>query len=279
MADQLALDFTQRWRNGRDRYRQRGADFRPGDFGVEPIASDRVAKAFVVEHHYARSYPAARVRVGLYRRAPFVAPELVGVAVFSVPMQSRAIAAYAPGLGADEGVELGRLVLLDEVPFNAETWFLARAFAAMRALLPRVRLVLSYSDPIARAAEDGRVVTPGHVGCVYQSKGARYVGRSRAETLHLDAAGRVVSRRSLSKIRLDERGAAGCYARLLAAGAPPRRLGEEGDAYVARALAEGPFRRMRHPGNHTYLFNADGTGLEVPSPRPALAYPKKGWAA
>jgi hypothetical protein len=32
-----------------------------------------------------------------------------------------------------EAVELGRLVLLDDVPANGESWFIARAFELLRA--------------------------------------------------------------------------------------------------------------------------------------------------
>jgi hypothetical protein len=268
-------DTTQRWKLGREYYRARAADFRPGDFGVEPILDDTTAKRFVVEHHYAGSFPAARSRAGLYRRTRAGVPELVGVAVFSEPMQRAAIPHYAPGLAPHEGVELGRLVLLDDVPYNAETWFLARAFGVMHAELPDVRIVLSYSDPVPRAAEDGRVVTPGHVGSIYQGKGARYVGRSKRRTLWLDRWGRVVSERAIGKIRNEERGWRNDARRIIDAGAPDRRLGEEPRAWLERALREGPFRQLRHPGNHAYLFDPLGTGRAIPSPRKALAYPKK----
>ena len=43
------------------------------------------------------------------------------------------------------------------------------------------------------------------------------------------------------------------YSQLLAAGAPPIRPGETGRGYVGRALLEGPFRKIRHPGNLAYV--------------------------
>jgi hypothetical protein len=69
-----------------------------------------------------------------------------------VLLQQLALAGIAAGLGAlgeveldadldlaaarpEHGVELGRFVLLDEEPANAETWFLARAFKVLRAAL------------------------------------------------------------------------------------------------------------------------------------------------
>ena len=64
--------------------------------------------------------------------------------------------------------------------------------------------------------------------------------------------GRVANGRALSKIRNDERGAAGAYAQLRSMGAPERRPFESGADYVARALQT--FRRIRHPGNHRELY-------------------------
>lgn len=153
------------------------------------------------------------------------------------------------------GVTLSRLVLLDDVPANGESWFVARALRLLRAEKPDVGAVVSYSDPVVRTTLDGARVMPGHVGTVYQALNAMHVGRSRKETVILDRDGVVVDRRGImSKLRNDEQGAAYAYARLTAAGAPPRRPLEGGVAYVERALREGPFRRFRHPGNHTYVW-------------------------
>ena len=139
------------------------------------IDSDKVAKAFVVEHHYSGSYPAARERVGLYRGA-----QLVGVAVFSIPAQPKALDVL-PG-ERETCVELGRFVLLDEVAANGESWFLARCFELLRGL--GYTGVVSFSDPVPRVVA-GEVLFGGHVGRVYQATNASYLGRSAARTLRL----------------------------------------------------------------------------------------------
>jgi hypothetical protein len=268
-------ELTQRWRLGRDSHRARAADFRPGDYGVELIEGDREARAFVEAHHYSGSLPAARLRVGLYRRRAWITPELVGVAVYSVGVQPAAPERWA-GVPAAHAVDLGRLVLLDDVPYCAETWFLARASAALRATLPEVRAVLSYSDPMPRVTEAGAVVMPGHWGACYQAKGARFVGRTAPRWMHLDRYGRVLADRSLSKILNDERGGDGAERKLVALGAPIRAAHEDRRAWLARALAEGPFRRVRHPGQLVYLFGPGGTAAGLPADAcPALPYPKR----
>lgn len=260
--------MVQRWRNRRESYRPAGEPIDPARYGVEVLPDDARAKAFVEAHHYAASFPAARCRIGMFRMR-----ELVGVAVFSVPAQQAAIPRWT---GTSDGVELGRFVLLDDVPANGETWFLSRAFRALAQELPDVRTVLSYSDPLPRPRADGTLLTPGHVGIIYRAFNGRFVGRSRAETLHLDREGRTVSRRALSKLKHGERGAEGVYQRLIELGAPARNDGEEPGRYIERALREGPFRRVRHPGNLAYVWAVGGERRETQRGLPpALPYPPR----
>lgn len=258
--------MTQRWRNHRTLYRPAGEPIDPRRYAVDVLDSDNLAREFVRAHHYSGTFPAARARVGLFHDL-----DLVGVAVFSVPCNKATIPAYAPDLEPNEGVELGRFVLLDEVPANGETWFLARAFRLLREVKRDVRMVLSYSDPVERRSLSGELVLPGHVGTIYQAFNGAYLGRSRAETHIVDADGRVLNRRSLSKIRNQERGHDAAYRRLLAAGAPERKRGEDPADYVTRATSS--FRKLRHPGNHVYTWAFD---RGVRFSRPSQPFPKSG---
>ncbi len=243
----------QRWRDRRASYRPVGEVFDPSRAAVYEIGEEQ-ARRFTVQHHYAGTYPAARKRAGLFVKNRFMREELVGVAVFSVPMSQGVIPNWFPGLAPRAGVELGRLVLLDDIAANAESWFVARAFQLVRVTLPEVQGVLSYSDPIERVDVAGRVVKPGHVGTVYQALNASYLGRARGGTMILSRDGRCVSRRALSKLRNDESGADYAYEQLRKLGAPERQPFEDPKAYAERALRDGGFRKVRHPGNHTYAW-------------------------
>lgn len=266
---------AQRWRERRESYRRPGEEIDTSKYGVEVI-EERIAKDFTTRNHYSDGWPATRLSVGLFRsRGSFWVPELVGVAAFSVGMQPKAITKWT-GQAPEHGVELGRFVLLDDVPWNGETWFLGRGFRELQRELPEVRALLSYADPVPRTMQDGTVIKPGHVGVVYKAHNGRYVGRSSPRTLYLDARGQVLSMRSLSKIRNDERGAAGAYQQLLHAGAPPRRVGECQAEYVARVLREGPFQRVQHPGNYAYVWPVGKEAHKVRAVLPAaLPYPSR----
>jgi hypothetical protein len=115
----VIVDRVQRWHGGRDSYRPIGEPIVTSAYEIAAIETDTEAKRFVLEHHYSGSYVVARERFGLYRAAA-----LVGVAVFSQPQNDIALDVL-PG-GRETGIELGRFILLDDVPANGETWFLAR---------------------------------------------------------------------------------------------------------------------------------------------------------
>ena len=61
-------------------YRPSTEPIRTAEYEVAEISDDATARQFITLHHYSRTYPAARFRVGLYRHGEFA-----GVAVFSHP--------------------------------------------------------------------------------------------------------------------------------------------------------------------------------------------------
>jgi len=262
----MELNAVQRWRAGRDSYRPRGEVIEPRRYEVAPIASDRVARGFVREHHYAATMPPARFRYGLYR-----GEQLVGVAVFTVAQRSATYRGL-PG----PGVDLGRFVLLDDVPANGETWFLARCFEILRG--EGLGCVVSFSDPMQRRTAAGDIVFGGHLGTIYQAHNATYLGTSKAETKWLLPDGKVIPNRSLSKIRKRDQGWAGAAATLERFGADPLRADDDPVAWVARWRAE-ICRPVRHPGNHKYAWavcRRDRRHLPVSKPYPKILTPQRG---
>lgn len=241
------MQLSLRWHGRRSTFVPPSVVVDPMRYDVALISEDE-ARAFVIGHHYSASYPAARLRIGLCRGSL-----LVGVAVFSIPC-SQAVLPKWTGLPSDQAVELGRFVLLDEVPFNAESWFIARCFPHVRSELG-VRAVLSFSDPMPRTNTHGHTIFPGHVGTIYQASNAAYLGQANRNTVILDGHGKVIHNRALSKLRTMDKGARRTVERLMDMGCPPPRVGEGPHEYLARALSS--FRRVRHPGNHAYVFGMD----------------------
>jgi hypothetical protein len=252
MNAQLALPLCQRWHRKRDSYRPPDEPIDTRRHAVDLL--DRTdAKAFVLEHHYSHSFPPAAFVAGLYRTRAFHRAQLVGVAVFGPPSHQGIIPRWT-NLPAERGTVLLRFVLAEDVPGNGETYTLGGAWAALRRAHPELEAVLAYSDPVARLGPTGHVVKRGHIGRIYGSHNGYYLGRSRAQTLILGPGGVTVNARSLSKLRNDERGRDSVEAELRRLGAPPRRPHESGAAYADRALREGPFRRVPHPGCHVYAW-------------------------
>lgn len=239
----MITSLVQRWRDRRDSYRPVGEPIRTLDYEVSALADDTTPRAFIERHHYSASYVASRFRYALHRRGG----ELVGVAVFSVTWKH---VLKILGPAAADGIELGRFVLLDGVPANGETWFLARACE----LLAREGLaaVVSFSDPHPRYTADGRRVFAGHIGNIYQAFSARYTGRSARATEYLLPDGTVFSNRCTGKIRGEESGFAYARRRLEAAGAAPFAGGDPA-AWMHRAIDQVA-RRVRHPGKHRYVW-------------------------
>lgn len=251
--------FATRWRKRRSSYRPSQEPFDQKAFHVERI-QEKSAKKFVLEHHYSGSFPAAIASYGLIERLGAFDTRLAGCAVFSVPMHPRSAARY--GAGDLPFCELGRFVLLDEIGGNAETWFMSRALRQL-ALdkqdnqgRPKFSVCLAYSDPVPRSDITGAITHVGHVGGIYSAANALYVGRGTARTLNLAPDGKTISERALSKLRKGDTGARYAYEMLRGHGAPPIEVGEKNSDYVRRALSEGPFRTLKHNGNHAYIIPA-----------------------
>lgn len=215
------------------------------------IIDDRVAKPFVVTHHYSASYPASHLAVGLFDGSPET-NEPIGVAVFSEGVRSHAAMPKWTGHDRSAGTELGRFVLRPEVGYNAESWFLARAFELLAEKRPQTRAVLSYADPVERRLPDNTVIKPGHVGTIYQATNAFFLGRASPRRLYLGPDGRVIHPYNFDKIAGELRNAATSERILTDAGCPARRTGESPQDWIARVKRGLP--SFRHPGNLVYAF-------------------------
>lgn len=244
----------QRWRRGRDRWVHPGGPrFVPERYVVD-VLDEAHARPFIEVHHYAHSYPAARFAYGLFDTW---AGELVGVAVYAVPVNVAVLTGPFPDLTPyEQSIELSRLVLLDAVPFNAESWFVARCHHDLA--LAGIRGVVSFCDPLPRHRRDGTVVMPGHVGTVYQALNFVYTGRTRAHSVTLLPDGSVMHGRAQAKIRSQHTGHRYAERLLEDLGATPMTVDDDPAVWLRQALATIGAVTVRHPGNHRFCVTLGG---------------------
>jgi hypothetical protein len=297
---------VQGWRDGiESRQALRDSGFSPADYTVRRIKKT-VGEPFVIQHHYSHSEVCTIRAIGLHRGA-----ELVGVALFSnaypavihnlwgwpTPLDSHGnprpyrgqnwLQPGLPILGQEDrhgsplivrggAVELGRLVLLDEVPGRAETWFLGECFRLLAA--DGFWGVVSFADPFPRYRDDGTVLFPGHVGWIYQAHNAVFTGRGTEGKLELLPDRTSINARSSVKVRKlgKETGGNNQIARLVSWGASPPRAGENIKSWLKQAKLDIGVITIEHPGNFRYAWTI-GTRRErhnLPVLTPAQAYPK-----
>lgn len=156
--------------------------FAGSDVATAPVSSLLVgpvdnteARQFVIEHHYSRGIHNGPMCYGLYHDF-----ELVGVCAFATPCSENVRRSFWGPEHVDAVTELHRLVLLDEVPKNAESYFIVRALRALKADRPHICGVVSFADE-----------SQGHVGTIYQATNAIYTGASSPATFYLDSDGRL----------------------------------------------------------------------------------------
>lgn len=276
--------MSQRWRERRAFYRPADDDrFEPARHEVVPVTSvEPYARPFVEGHHYSGTLPNST-------RFAFLLLDMhrvVGVATFGSPSGPTVLESAFPflGHGSREASELQRLVLLDSVRKNGESWFVARCFAALRDLDQEA--VVSFSDPVARLDAEGNEVKPGHVGHVYQALGAWWTGRSKPSWTWVRRDGSPINRRDLTKVSAScpccgtgnsTSGASGTVARLVGWGAVAPKSGECLHEWLEKALPTIACPR-RHGGNHRYVWGltrASKRGLQqLHGPVDHTVYPK-----
>jgi hypothetical protein len=222
------------------------------------IIEHGLARSFIARHHYLSSFPAAQIAVGLFGRQA----RLEGVAVFAVPATGAVITRHTGFADPARGCVLARLVLLDSVPQNGESFFCARAFRLLRRERPGIEAVVSYSDPEA-----------GHIGRVYAALSGAHRGMTRPRSV-LRAGKLTLSGRTLSKIRLGERGMDGAIEQIVRAGLPGPGRGETPADWLLRLERDRLLARHRRSSLFTYCFELTAAARRAGQDLPRLPYPK-----
>lgn len=128
------------------------------------IIAQKIAKPYIIEHHYSHTYPAGCVNLGL-----FLEDELIGVIVFGLSCQAKMASSIVTILKQYDYYELQRLHIMDCTPSGAESWFISKAFDWLKTNKPNIVMLVSFADPYE-----------GHEGTVYQATNWNYVGKTKA---------------------------------------------------------------------------------------------------
>jgi hypothetical protein len=136
---------------------------------------------FIETHHYSKNVNG--VKVTLCLKATYNST-IVGAMLFG---QMSTTAWKKFGATENEVLELRRLVLLDDVERNGESFFIGWAIRYIKKNLKAVKRLVSYADPMF-----------GHTGVVYKATNFKYIGKSGTDKGYLDTeTGKVYHSRAL----------------------------------------------------------------------------------
>jgi hypothetical protein len=297
------MTSSQRWRDRRSSFRP--ADdkfFDPSAHSVVWLPDNAVVGPFVATHHYSGTVPnSVNHRYALIDNRTHA---IVGAALFGSPNGPQVISSSFPFLDRETrsvtATELQRLVLLDHVETNGESWFVRQCMGLDGQRLRQryryhenslhrqgVEAVVSFSDPWPRHDEHGVLTMPGHVGVVYQSLSAWWTGMSKARNAWYRSDGNPINERDFTKIRAScgccgsgksTSGVETAIKRFVAWGARTPRRNECRKQWLAE-VRDQIATKKRHGGNHRYcwgLTSAARSGIEQKNgPVDAKKYPKK----
>lgn len=137
-------------------------------------------RSFIEKHHYSKNINGVKTSlcVGLYKNF-----YLVGACLFG------RISTTAWKRFADQEckvIELRRLVLVDEMPHNTESWFVSRSIKLVKEKLSEVEVIVSYADP-----------NFGHVGFIYQALNFIYIGKTNKDKILITPEGKYYHSRAM----------------------------------------------------------------------------------
>ena len=130
-------------------------------------------KDFVERNHYSHNINGLKISTctGLY-----IQNQLVGACVFG-RLSTTAWKKFSDS--ENKVMELRRVVLIDELPKNSESYFIRRSIKIMRKENPEVEILVSYADP-----------EYGHNGIIYQALNFLYIGDTPQDKILITPEGK-----------------------------------------------------------------------------------------
>ena len=145
------------------------------DFTVKKIPGGQ-GKAFIKLFHYSRSCHNGPMTWGLFNPNGMI----VGVCAFATPCSENVRASLFGEKHKSRVIGLHRLYTYDNLPMNAESWFVSRAIKGLIKYKPKIRGIISFADS-----------SEGHKGVIYQALNFGYYGTTGKYTFFRDSKGRL----------------------------------------------------------------------------------------
>ncbi len=137
-------------------------------YKVDPI-SFRSARPFIEKWHYSHNVNGIHVTqcFGLFRPdGPFGLPEMVGACIYGKPAMSNQAERWCPR-DPEHMLEIRRLVLTDNTPKNAESFFISKTLKWIKHNTD-VKVIIAYADPDF-----------GHTGIIYRASNFILIGMTQ----------------------------------------------------------------------------------------------------
>lgn len=147
------------------------------DYEIKIVNSvnDSKLRAFLDKHHYIKSLPRGCDKVFCL----YICNVLSGLATYGYPVGRNAIKSYGNNIK-----ELKRFCLVDGLPKNTASWFMAKCNRQLKQ--DGLGAVLSYSDP-----------KQGHTGIIYKASNFLYLGKQKQGTPYYKVGPRKVYSRNM----------------------------------------------------------------------------------
>ena len=134
------------------------------------LITKSVAKDIIVNNHYSGLWTKVSYAFGLYVEDDShqffeSTDKLIGVACYGDPIGRLTGQSISELIERTEVLELVRLFVFDGYGHNIESWFLGQTFDWLKKNSPKIKALISYSDP-----------KEGHAGTIYQATNWIYQG-------------------------------------------------------------------------------------------------------
>lgn len=214
-----------------------------------------VAKDLIIKNHYSHAWTMCSCAIGIFYNeideTSFFENDnqkLIGALIYGHPVGRSAAASICSGVKINEVYELTRLWIKDGHGKNIESYCISQSFRYLKAYRPKIKLLISYSDP-----------GQNHLGGIYQATNWIYQG----------AGLNIMDNYSISLFKDPYKW---IHSRTVS-----ERWGSHNVEFLRKTIGK-PFWRRKEPPKHRYIYfltdKKETKKLKKQLKHPIFPYPK-----